>query len=105
MNTAVDWSNTTVKFPQHDADRPGKEEQDAHRRQVRGEYLDDWINGNLYDDGATYSAPLELMIEDDRLVQLLTTEDDEQLLQVAKVLRGQLRALVEAQADENEEAA
>ncbi|MDT8894228.1 hypothetical protein RSO41_06130 [Halomonas sp. I1] len=88
--------NTAVKFPQFDPDQPDRDE---HRRQVQAEYLNDWINGNLYDDGGVYSGPLEKMAEDDRLVQLLTAKDDEQLLQVAKMLRGQLRQSVETQAD------
>lgn len=42
-----------------------RDEQEAAQAQALEDYVESWLDGSLYDDGETYAAPLQALIDDD----------------------------------------
>lgn len=64
---------------------------DLAREQAEHDWVSDWINGALHDDGETYTAPVEALAADDVLADLLTARTDEELAAAARRCARQLR--------------
>ena len=75
-------------------------EQDLAHEHAVADYVQDWIDGTLYDDGETYTAPVMELVTDDVISDLLTAKTDEALAAAARRLARMLRENIEKQAGE-----
>lgn len=63
MNGAVvDITSMPVRWVHFDPDRP---DEDEAREAAANDYVDEWVRGNLYDPGDTYTGPLQQLIDNE----------------------------------------
>ena len=68
MNTIASIGTDTIapRYPHlHPDALQRRDDAEAATQQAREDYVGDWLDGDLYDDGETYSAPLQALIDDD----------------------------------------
>ena len=61
-NAAIDIHSTRQHWPQFDSAAP---DHDAASAQAADDYVSDWLDGDLYDDGEVYSAPVQALADND----------------------------------------
>ena len=93
MSAYDDWRTT-------DTVGERRAEQDLAHEHAVADYVQDWIDGTLYDDGETYTAPVMELLTDDVISDLLTAETDEALAAAARRVARMLRENIEKQAGE-----
>ena len=86
----------------HTTDTAGERraEQDLANEHAVADYVQDWIDGNLHDDGETYTAPVMELVTDDAISDLLTAKTDEAMVAAARRVARMLRENIEKQAGE-----
>lgn len=54
------------RYPHLHPEYLGKQdEQEAAQAQAADDYVEEWLDGSLYDDGEVYNAPLQALIAED----------------------------------------
>jgi len=81
-----------------DTDTAQRIERDLASEQAMADYVSDWIDGTLHDDGETYTAPVLALVEDDVISDLLTAKTDDEIVQAGRIVARLLRANIEKQA-------
>ena len=102
MNTAIDWSSTAIAWPQFD---PKARDHAAASAQALEDYVSDWLDGDLYDDGEVYSAPVQALAHDDAdvlgdLLRAYRSKDPAWFDHMAGRVARRLEKHIKAQAEE-----
>lgn len=103
-NAAVDITHCRVVAPYLDPDEPDPELAREAAEAANEDYIDAWCSGDLYDDGETYSQPIQAMAESHpglwtQLLETYRHGDHAELESIAGTLARALNEHVKAQGE------
>ncbi len=104
MTPQIGTDNIRPRFPHLHPEYLGQlDAEDEAKERVMADYVQDWIDGDLYDDGDVYSGPVMRLVEGEPellgdLLGAVAGGDDAEVLQAAGRIARELEKHIKAQA-------